>query len=509
MKNRQLSISIFLFFLFFSACSQQVAAPSSTLPPPTSTPTFTLAIPTFTPTPTITPTPVPTTATPQVIEFLLDEFPVEQLSIGDEYSPELGNLGYDVQQYHLEINVDPAFPEQFNNTTFITAISLIDNLEYVSLDFTGFKVHNVEVNDDDAQFLRTQFKLLIKLNESFQKGEEFNVYIHYSGAPDDSDTPYSFIKFSQGPIFPTNDTMIVISEPDGARRLFPCNDHPRDKASFSVDIITPQGLFGVSNGNLIDAQILDSGKNIFSWISNDEMAPYLLTVAIGDFQIKEYTFDNGLVVRNYLLPGTESAIEKLMPVLNEAMTYFESLFGPYPLETYGHVLHKMDGITLESQATVALSSDMIDENTMVHELLHMWFGNWVGLDSWGEIWRNEGFATYFAKSWLYRDTTYDYDKNQDAQYLRIIGSTDLDSLGSLPKNDMFGFESYVVGSVVVHKLRQEVGDEAFFAGLQQYFHFYGGSTASDKEFQSIMENACLCSLEEFFAFWLDSNYKIH
>ena len=155
----------------------------------------------------------------------------------------------------------------------------------------------------------------------------------------------------------------------------------------------------------------------------------------------------------------------------------------------------------EKEETEKISS-MIDENTLIHELIHMWFGNWVSLDSWGEIWRNEGFATYFAKSWLNRDNPNSYINYLEAVYLDTINRDDLNNLGDLPQNEMFGYESYVVGSLVAYKLNEEIGDEAFYAGLQDYFIIYGGSTASDADFQAVMEDACDCSLEDFFDFWL-------
>jgi aminopeptidase N len=145
---------------------------------------------------------------------------------------------------------------------------------------------------------------------------------------------------------------------------------------------------------------------------------------------------------------------------------------------------------------------MINENTLIHELLHMWFGNWVSLDSWSEIWRNEGFATYFTKSWLNREYPKSYIDYLEGVYIDMIYRDDLHSLSDLPKNEMFGYESYVISSLMVHMLREEIGDEAFFLGLKNYISIYGGSTASDEDFQIVMEDACQCSLDDFFDFWL-------
>jgi aminopeptidase N len=76
-------------------------------------------------------------------------------------------------------------------------------------------------------------------------------------------------------------------------------------------------------------------------------------------------------------------------------------------------------------------------------------------------------------------------------------------LGNPPPERLFGFNTYFKGALLVHALRQEIGDEAFFAGLRAYFQRYGGATASDAEFQAVMEEAAGQSLDTFFAEWLN------
>ncbi|MCA9992495.1 MAG: hypothetical protein KDE29_16015, partial [Anaerolineales bacterium] len=67
---------------------------------------------------------------------------------------------------------------------------------------------------------------------------------------------------------------------------------------------------------------------------------------------------------------------------------------------------------------------------------------------------------------------------------------------------LLAFDAYNRGAVMVHELRQEMGDEAFFGGLRAYFARYGGGTASQADFQAVMEEAAGFSLEAFFTRWL-------
>ena len=76
-------------------------------------------------------------------------------------------------------------------------------------------------------------------------------------------------------------------------------------------------------------------------------------------------------------------------------------------------------------------------------------------------------------------------------------------LSNPPPAKLFSFNTYFGGAIFVHELRQEMGDEAFFSGLKTYFSIYGGGTASDEEFQTVMENAVGRPLDSFFAEWLE------
>ena len=151
---------------------------------------------------------------------------------------------------------------------------------------------------------------------------------------------------------------------------------------------------------------------------------------------------------------------------------------------------------------VVLSENGINsEVKLAHEMAHMWFGDWVSLDSWGDIWRSEGFATYIADLWLTRDDPAALDR-QIELYRSLVSETPRDyPLNDPPRHEMFGRDSCIKGAVLVHDLRMEIGDEAFFSGLRAYYEEFGGRAASHQEFQATMEEAAGKSLETFFEDW--------
>ena len=55
---------------------------------------------------------------------------------------------------------------------------------------------------------------------------------------------------------------------------------------------------------------------------------------------------------------------------------------------------------------------------------------------------------------------------------------------------------------MLHMLRAEVGDEAFWKGLRDYYRIYRNSNASTENFKQVMQEASGKSLDVFFNQWL-------
>ena len=160
------------------------------------------------------------------------------------------------------------------------------------------------------------------------------------------------------------------------------------------------------------------------------------------------------------------------------------------------------GISMEMQTMTLLSYQMLNERTVVHELSHAWFGNWVGIDSWGETWWKEGLATYMEVLWLSREDLAERERLM-AEIASDVAERGRDyPLDQPPRDRIMSFDTYFRGAQFMYGLHQEVGDDAFFTGLRTFLARHGGGTAADEALLGAMEEAAGRELDAFFARWL-------
>ncbi|MCB9134590.1 MAG: M1 family metallopeptidase [Anaerolineales bacterium] len=487
---------ILILILVLPSCAQ---APTPL--PSTSTPLPATATTLPTETPTLTPSPAPTethTVTP-----LPTETPLPQIgahSIGDPYAPELGNTGYDVQHYNLQLTLDPA-QVYVDGAATIEAIATLHNLVELSLDFSGFDIQTLTVDDLPATYTRDRGKFIIALPQPLVEGQIFTIFIDYQGVPIQTGSAFvPFVHHLGLQYLPGN--LYAINEPDGAHYWFPCNDHPRDKASFTFEITVPTGLDAISHGTLVQEEA-GEGVTTYVWDHPSPMATYLATIVVGDYESEETISPSGVPIHYYYFSDTRDTFQQATSITREALDWMSEQFGTYPFESFGYVTTRLIRASLETQTMVLLSENMLNEETVVHEMAHQWFGDWVSMASWADMWSNEGFAVYVSLMWQTRDNPSSLNIFMQNLEATVNREASLDPLGALSPQRLFGFDSYQRGALMIHNLRRTVGDEAFFAGLRLYFERFGGGTATREDFIFIMEEASGMDLESFFDEWLN------
>ncbi len=428
----------------------------------------------------------------------------ENLSAGDPYAPELGNLGYDVEHYNIQLTLTPDLPF-IQGVTTIDAVTTQSGLSQLSFDFIGFEDEIVTVNGTPVTSFRDGDKLIVNLPETVLADTELQIAIAYEGQPVNEPSIYAPFAESIGMTF-REGSIFVLSEPDGSRYWFPNNDTPRDKATFTFDVTVPSGLSVAANGVLIDSEtgvanaFADgSSGDRFVWQHDFPMATYLATVNVAEYELFEGELSNGVPTRDYIFPAYLDRYNASIGLVDDQMTWIENLLGPYPFEVYGHAAIDQSGAALETQTMVVMPAWGFREDVLMHEMAHMWMGNIVSLDSWADMWRNEGFATYFTEMWLAQDDDEALELSIEAMRQAVTDEPSGYPLNAPPPQELFGRDSYIKGAVVVHDLRQTLGDEAFFSGLRTYLERYAGGTATHEQFQSVMEEAGGIDLDAFFA----------
>ena len=147
---------------------------------------------------------------------------------------------------------------------------------------------------------------------------------------------------------------------------------------------------------------------------------------------------------------------------------------------------------------------------LAHELAHQWWGQAVGWKNYHEQWISEGFAQYFAA--LYGEK--ERGPETFAGLLRQMRRWAIESSDQGPvhlgyrlghiKNDSRIFRALVYnkGAMVLHMLRQLVGDEVFFTGLRRFYGEWRFAKAGTDDFRLSMEAASNRNLQPFFEGWI-------
>ena len=423
--------------------------------------------------------------------------------IGDAYYPSLGNGGYDVGHYHLDLTYGP--DGSVETSAAITATAT-DNLGSFNLDFAGWELDRLDVDGEPAAFERSGDELVIGPVE-LPAGSEFTVEMDYRGVPEPKDS--AAMPFPMGWLTGTNGEQFVVAEPDAAHSWFPSNDHPLDKATFTFALTVPIGFTAAANGELVD--IVESGATAtYHWVMSAPMAPYLATVVIGeDMRIVDDPVASaaaGIPIRNVLPPDLTPAQLAALESTGEMVRALESAFGPYPFDRYGIAVVGGFPGALENQTLSVFGRDMVDapyfEYVLLHELAHQWFGDSVSVGQWSDIWLNEGFATFAELLWVENRYGSGAYREEIANRLEAAKIAGYGPPGVPPANHLFDGSVYQRGAFVLVALRDEIGDDAFFTTLRTYVERYTDANVTTEDFISVAEEVSGQDLADIFAIWL-------
>ncbi len=486
--------------VFLTACDNATPTPATR---PTSIPSATLkAIPataTVPPTPLLTATSVETAGDgPGCAPDRLANSPAAGL--GDTLFPDLGNGGYDVRHYDISLDVDVA-------TNVITGEEIVQAaalkpLSAFDLDFRGLTISKLLVNGGNASFKRAGNKLSITPARLLDTGKPFTVEVAYSGEPTQIRQPGSptegWSSYSGG--------VYVAGEPEGASTVYPVNEHPCDKATYTLNVKVPKPYVVAATGRLVGTA--DQGtETTYTWSTDNPVASYLEGLNIGLFSVDQAQSPGGVKIRSYYPKDLPAAARAAFDRTPEMMQFLSENFGPYPFEAYGVVVADTHlGFALETQTLSLFGSDMgsglSGEETAVHELAHQWFGDSVSLEQWKDIWLNEGFATYAQWLWV------EHTQGEQAlttrlhqMYQAVIDEHGIPP-GNPPADDLFDPGVYLRGGLTLQALRVKVGDEAFFNILKTYAARYRHGNATTADFVNVADEVSGRQLDDLFNAWL-------
>jgi aminopeptidase N len=303
-----------------------------------------------------------------------------------------------------------------------------------------------------------------------------------------------------------------------------CRDEPGDKATFQFELTAPARFRVVASGRLVDrttvASPSDTGPSDrarSTWVEERPYPPYLFGFAAGDFT--EASMSAGSTKLRFL--GIAETPETLLKKLRDTpavLRFFEEKAGvPFPHEEYvqivipgGEAQEKSSFSLLGSENLDPILDDPREDWVIVHELAHQWWGNLVTCRSWPHFWLNEGITSFmvaaykeqrWGKAAYEREIALFRERHQRA----IDAGHDVPIASSKPYPSLKIKRAitYAKGALFLHTLRQQIGDVAFWNGIQRYTQEHAGKTVESHDLQRAMENASARDLTQIFGAWVE------
>lgn len=408
-----------------------------------------------------------------------------------------GNGGYDVANYAVTLDYTPA-TNLLVGADVVTATATQD-LRSFDLSLRGFRIAKVLVNGSAASFSRRGRQLKITPRRGIKAGSRFIVRIVYAGTPwviaDPDGSDEGWIR--------TDDGAFVVDEPHGAPTWYAVDDSPRDKATYDFRISVPVGLTAIANGVLV-SHSTDRSKSTWVWREDAPMAPHLATVTSGRFRLTRSRIGDGTQV--YVAVDPRVRDPRVLAKLPEIVGFFSSIYGPYPFDAAGAIVDSAEkvGYSVETQ-TKPVFPYAPDQETLVHELAHQWFGDSVTLARWRDTWLHEGFATW--SEWIWSEHEGRRSAAQQFDQLYKTPASDDSFWNPPPGNpggaaDLFDDSVYSRGAMTLQALREKVGDAVFFAIMRTWAQDHRFGNVTTPQFIAFAERLSGMDLKHFFDVWL-------
>ena len=391
---------------------------------------------------------------------------------------------------------------------------IIDGVQRIELDCEDTKVHSVTVGQTQTDYVLDGKKLRIELPRRYSRGRTFLLSIDYVS------TPRQGIYFT-GPDegYPDKPVQIWTQGQDtDNHHWFPCIDEPKGRLTSEIVATVPANWTVISNGRLIsDRRNREDGTRTVRWLQDKKHAVYLISLVAGEFS-RVVQQEEGPLIDFYCEPGREEDAARAFENTAAMIALYEEDFGEkYPWDKYTQVAVQdfifggMENTSATTQTDLTLHDerahlDFSSDFLVAHEAVHQWFGDQITCREWSHGWLNEGFATYFEARWQ------EHHRGLDEYLYEIL----LMARGYLSEGyrrpiverrynqpvDIFDRHLYEKGGLVLHMLRRELGDEAFFDSIRHYLARYKDHNVLTVDLQRAIEDVTGRNMDWFFDQWV-------
>jgi aminopeptidase N len=409
---------------------------------------------------------------------------------------------FDVLHYEARIEPDIA-TRSLQGRVSITVVATSDTQQALSLDCGNLTIDAVRERAQSREFAQEGRRLDVRLPGGVRAGERRQIDITYHGAP-----RFGLEFFPERSqvftIFSTSQWLVTVDAPD-------------ERATLDLSLVVPRGWKVIANGREVAQRDVTKESVLHRWRIDRPVPSYTLGFAAGPFRdVKER---HGDVRLRYLADAvmTEAELRRVFRESGDMLRFFEAQAGvPYPDAEYSQALvartvgQEMSGFSLMSEDYGrAVLDGSGDSGLIAHELSHQWWGNLVTCRDFTHFWLNEGFATFMAAAYRERQSGREaymriieasrarYQKVRDAGHDKPLVFPDWDRPTADDRTLV-----YHKGAYVLHLLREELGDAAFWKGIRDYTRAFAGRSVTTSDLEMALERSSGRDLSAFFKQWV-------
>lgn len=426
--------------------------------------------------------------------------------------------------------------EQMNGEEWLTASPYFYPSDSLVLDAKAMLIHEVALDKNGAKSpLKYTYEndlLKINLGKTYNRNENFTVYIKYTARPNEvkqkgsaaiTDAKGLYFINPQGKEGDKPTQIWTQGETESSSVWFPTIDKPNQKSTQEIYMTVPEKYVTLSNGVLKDSKKEINGLRTDHWVMDKPHSTYLFFMGVGEYAVVKDKWRN-IPVDYYVEKEYEPYAKQIFGNTPEMIDFYsKKLNYDYPWAKYAQIVGRdyvsgaMENTTatLHGESAQQKPGDLIDENrwedVIAHELFHHWFGDLVTSESWSNLTVNESFADYSEYLW----NEYKYGKDQaDYHLMESLRSYTMNPANFnkhlvrfdyKDKEDMFDGVSYNKGGAILHMLRNYLGDDAFFAGLTDYLKINEYGTGEAQQLRLSLEKVSGKDLNWFFNQWYYGN----
>jgi aminopeptidase N len=408
---------------------------------------------------------------------------------------------FDVLHYDARVEPD-VVNKSVKGRVLIRLSARVDKLGALEFDCGDLVIDAVRSGAKAERFERAERVVRVFLSRPARAGETVEVEFEYHGSPRRG------IRF-----YPEREMVYTVFT---TSQWMVCVDAPDDRATLRMSLVLPANLANVANGREVSRRVLPDGRVAHEWRQDSPVPTYVFGFAAGRF--RELTERRGRVRLRYVAEKlTDGELRRVFRDTADMMAFYEERAGlAYAGATYTQVLaagnidQEMSGFTVMNEG---YGREVLANERGIwlgaHELAHQWWGIGVTARDWTHFWLNEGVATFVAAA--YKERRFGRE-----EYMREIGKyrASYEKVRDAGHDKSLVFADwlrptgedralvYDKGAYVLHLLREELGERAFWAGLRQYTRKFMGKSVTTSDFQAEMERASGRSLSDFFAKWV-------